>query len=83
MLDKHFLSKKCKANNCQLRGSRPLRNWNRTEMNWYCEEHFHEFVSIREKKLDAFIKKNRDPEQRKNLSEEELKLYKFYTEESF
>jgi len=51
-------------------------------MNWYCEEHFHEHVALNKQKLSAFIEKNRDPEQRKSLSEEELKLYKHYTEEN-
>lgn len=82
MIDKHFLNKKCEANNCQLRGSRPLKNWKRTGINWYCEEHFHEYALLREKKLSAFIEKIRDPVQRKSLSEEQLKLYKHYTEES-
>ncbi len=81
-IDKHFFNKKCEANHCQLRGSRPLKNWKRTEMNWYCEEHFLEYAASRKQKLSAFIEKNRDPEQRKNLNEEQLKLYKHYTEEN-
>jgi hypothetical protein len=82
VIDKHFLNKKCEGNNCKLRGSRPLKNWKGTEMNWYCEEHFHEYAALRKQKLSAFIEKNRDSEQRKSLSEEELKLYIHYTEEN-
>lgn len=57
MTDIHFLNKKFEGDYCQLRGSRPLKNWKKTKMNWYCEEHFLEYIALRKQKLSAFIEK--------------------------
>jgi len=77
----YFIDRKCEAENCDSRGNRPLKNWEGTALNWYCEEHLKVYWLRRNAKLEAFIQLNRDIEKRKTLSERHLKLYKLYTEE--